>query len=753
MGRSKKRKKSKDVSSLASLSKAARRQGNRMHAGYGDVFEPRKRKKTKSARLEQVDSPAPKNMAKVEKLIGRAREQAKKARTARALGFIVDALAIIDAPSESLNAELPKVLNWAPQHNLTNNQVKALVKGQGWREIPIIRIVAAYILALSGRSNIVTQFIESRDDWADDEQALVAALSGKGEIDDPFEVLPWGALARVFATDKDQELDRQYTTALVNCRSSKLGLNAEQRRAFLASVAKHALQSPLWIRLPALIWLHGELDDDDPLVSFLEDTINEQFEVLGNIEPQDAISIIFLCNVSDDSHWHPALLRCKALCWDAAGYGFGAIPAYIQVADLVSSGNEELKLKYLRRAATIAGTVNDWESEKGVLERIVASGQASDEEKTRLSSGGGGNAGAAQGQSLDQRVKKLEARVKEYDAVSEKVALAAALIERSKTRKSIGDLLKALNHTAAALEQDGNDGTIYNLIEKNFDLSDSGTSSAHKRFLAALEAAAESNAWAASVRAAIAKQRDRNGDEAKTWLQKGLGTCESLEQYQGLFKSAHQCGHSSIAEEALVKVNESLEGEDQAQAQLAYLAWKIRADYEFQGEDHPLFQNVSETLGAKAYEGLGAAYLDRLGPSGSRSARAMFDKAHELDPDNERLALDYLLASARPATPVEDYESIVAKLTQPFPELGRIAVLMKQTVYESNHLPQAQREQMALNVRRELMSQHFRIYTAMARQESQVAAPEATEDKNENADDAETTKNTDAPNEEGNKDE
>ncbi|MDF1660342.1 MAG: hypothetical protein P1V97_01120, partial [Planctomycetota bacterium] len=725
MGRSKKRKKTQDTS-LASLSKAARRQGNRMHAGYGDAFDSRKRKKPKAEKLEEPESQEPKHIAKVEKLVGRAREQAKKARTARALGFLVDALSIIDAPSESLSSELPKLLNWAPQHSLTNNQVKALVKGQGWREIPIIRIVTAYVLALSGRSHIVTQFVESRSDWTKDEEALVAALGGKGEVEDPFEVLPWGALARVFATDQEQELDRQFTTALVNCRSSRLGLTGEERSAFLASLAKHALQSPLWIRLPALIWLHGEFEDDHKLLGFLEETINEQFAVLANIDPQDAISIIFLCNVTPDSHWHPALIRCKALCWDAAGYGFGAIPAYLQLADLIANDNDDLKLKYLRRAREIAGTVNDWDSEKGILEKIVATGAATDDENVRLRTGKPNNQ-AAQGQSLDQRVQKLEARVKEYDAVTEKVALAAALLERSKNRKSMGDLLKALNHTADALEQDASDVTIYNLIEKNFDLSDSGTSSAHKRFLAALEASAETNAWAASIRAAVAKQRDRDGDEAKKWLQKGLEHCETLEQYQGLFKSAHQCGHTPIAEEALVQVNSNLEGEPQAQAQLAYLSWKIRSDYEFQGEDDPLFKNVSDTLGAKAYEGLGAAYLDRLGPSGSRSARAMFDKAHELDPENERLALDYLLASARPATPVEDYQAIATKLTASFPEIGRIAVLMKQTVYESNHLEQSEREQMALNVRRELMSQHFRIYTAMSRQESVVKEPETDE--------------------------
>lgn len=731
MGRSKKRKKTQDTS-LASLSKAARRQGNRMHAGYGDVFDKPKRKKTKAEKLEEPESQAPKHIAKVEKLVGRAREQAKKARTARALGFLVDALSIIDAPSDSLSSELPKLLNWAPQHSLTNNQVKALVKGQGWREIPVVRVVTAYLLALSGRSHIVTQFVESRDDWTEDEQSLVMALGGQGDVEDPFEVLPWGALARIFATDQDQELDRQFTTALVNCRSSRLGLSVEERAAFLASLAKHALHSPLWIRLPALIWLHGEFDDDDSLLGYLEDTINEQFGVLANIDPQDAISIIFLCNVTPDSHWHPALIRCKALCWDAAGYGFGAIPAYLQLADHIANDNDELKLKYLRRARVIAGTVNDWDSEKGILEKIVATGAATDDEKARLSSGTPSQQ-TNQGQSLDQRVQKLEARVKEYDAVTEKVALAAALLERSKNRKSIGDLLKALNHTAAALEQDASDVTIYNLIEKNFDLSDSGTSSAHKRFLAALEAAAETNAWAASIRAAIAKQRDRDGEEAKTWLQKGLERCETLEHYQGLFKSAHQCGHTPIAEEALVQVNSNLEGEPKAQAQLAYLSWKIRSDYEFQGEDDPLFANVSESLGAKAYEGLGAAYLDRLGPSGSRSARAMFDKAHELDPDNERLALDYLLASARPATPVDEYQQIATKLTERFPEISRISALMKQTVYESNHLEQSQREQMALNVRRELMSQHFRIYTAMSRQEAAKAAESSPDTEEESA--------------------
>lgn len=734
MGRSKKRKKKTQDTSLASLSKAARRQGNRMHAGYGDVFDNRKRKKAKVEKdEEELEPQGPKHTAKVEKLVGRAREQAKKARTARALGFLVDALAIIDAPSESLSAELPKLLNWAPQHNLTNNQVKALVKGQGWREIPIVRVATAYLLALSGRSHIVTQFVESRSDWTKDEEALVAALSGQGSVEEPFEVLPWGALARIFATDQEQELDRQFTTSLVNCRSSRLGLSTEERSAFLLSLAKHALQSPLWIRLPALIWLHGEFEDDHPLLGSLEDTLNEQFSVLANIDPQDAISIIFLCNVTPDSHWHPALVRCKALCWDAAGYGFGAIPAYLNLAELIDNDNDELKLKYLRRARVIAGTVNDWESEKGILEKIVATGTATDDEKSRLSTGTPGGQ-AAQGQSLDQRVKKLEARVKEYDAVTEKVALAAALIERSKNRKSIGDLLKALNHAAAALEQDASDPTIYNLIEKNFDLSDSGTSSAHKRFIAALEAASESNAWAAAIRAAVAKQRERDGDEAKKWLQIGLARCETLEHYQGLFKSAHQCGHGSIAEEALVQVNEKLEGEEQAQAQLAYLSWKIRSNYEFQGEDDPLFTNVSETLGAKAYEGLGAAYLDRLGPSGSRSARAMFDTAHELDPENERLALDYLLASARPATPVEDFQAIATKLTGSFPELSRISGLMKQTVYESNHLEQSEREAMALNVRRELMSQHFRIYTAISRQESMVKEVESSEVEPESAD-------------------
>jgi hypothetical protein len=724
MGRSKKSKKiKKTMGEFSSLNKAARNRQDRLHAGYGDAFNPNKKTKAKRASVEVAEEPqAPKSIAKVAKAIARAKEQMHKGKHARALGFLVEALSLIEVENADLQALLPNILSLAPQHNLSNNHVKALVKGHGWHKIPVLRLVAAHLLNLSGRSHIVEQFVEGRTDWTREEVPLIPALKGAAKVTEPFEVAPWGALAHVLSAVKAPELDRQFTSKLASCRPARLGLNPEERRILLLEATRRALAAPLWIRLPSLIWVHEELDNADLLRDELTATIKEQIVFLSEIDPQEAISIIFLCTVTKDSEWHSELTLRKALCWDAAGYGFGAVPAYAELAEIIGESDPDAQLRHLRRARKLTETLNDFERGQDMLRRIVALPGATNQERHDLAAGVGQNPSSA-GYSEDQRVKKLEARVDEYsEKVTEKVDLAGALIERSKARKSVSDLLRALETVASALEQDPNEITTYNLIEKNFDLDDPGTSNSHQHFLEALTQAATQSSCAAALRATIAKKRDHDKDEALTWLQKALGSAVQIEHFKAILRAAQLCDQDSIANDCLVKISATLEGTELAEARLAFVSYKIRADFEYLGEQDELFEEIEAELGPKAYEGLAAAYLDRLGPGGSRQAREMFDKAHELDPDNERLALDYLMASARPATAIELYDEVVEKIAGKFSSLQRIALLMRQTVYMSNHLSKEQREEMALNVRRELMSQHFRIYSELARIESEKKA-------------------------------
>lgn len=706
MGRSKKSKKAQ-----GKMGKAAQRRGAKLLHGYGEaVLFGTKKPKKKAVVNEDVTETRSSSAGKVSKLVAKAQSRQSKGQDERAFGFLVDALAIVDATHEELQQQFNLLIEWASRFNLSNNQVKALGRADGWKTLPKLRVLVCFLLAVSGRPAAAEQLLNNADPALEyDERRLLSSLCHERLPEQYENVYPWGLLLQLWKQVDGDESNFQKHPSIFSqlslCRLGRLGLSTEQQRILVLKAAQQACQLPFASRLPILLWVWHELDDQDSLKPSLLAAIKEQLANFSEMEPNAAAWILNDMKSIDQPDLAADIEHRLGLAYAAADNVPMAVDSALALASLLKPGQAEpcSRLDCLRWGFELCEAYSIADKGREIVHLIGKEDAASEAEKLRAKRGWS---------PVDRQVmhtRRMEASIAENPENTElRLNFLRFLLNPGNEAKSTGNTLKALDLVADLIEQSPELDELYGILEKQIDLSRNTQATSFKRLMSAAKANMAKDGRLRDFVARYTFTLTRDIDELRAILDHPVEPATEA-AFQSRIRAAVEIGHMDLAEKTLSQSKDVLGDEEYDKARLEFLCQKARRDMNFDLASDPWFDELIEARGNVVRPQLAMALKSRIDPESHERGVQLFIEAHEAEPDNQTLALDVLMGVADRYVGEETYDEVATKLCERFPALASFASKFRAFSFESYRLSQEEQEAMLQSVRDELFMVRFQM--------------------------------------------
>lgn len=747
MGRAKKSK-GGSKKSVPGLPKAMARQGGRLYAGYGDAaLKGRKTVKKKGPNKADRQAKAAEEKAaaaaahdqKIKAILARADKRREKGQEDRAFGHWVEALGAVERPVSDLESRLGLIIDSAARHPLTNAQVKILTKGRAWRKVKGVRLVNAYLLALSGRGQAAE--LERNPGLADPENALLDALAAEEAPDDLSEAGPWGLIYDLIENEGALiKAADSLAAELTLLRLSRLGISPEARRGVVLDAVARAGGLPLIPRLELLLWARSELGAEDALIEGIDAVVEAQLPALAQIDfgVDGGAALAGLAEAARGTPFAAEFAEQKARADEITDRARPAVLGYREAArrleEETPEAREERRLGLLRRAFDIAAATGALKDEdlRDLAAAIARLPGASADERARRSP----SWKPASLRDPSQRLKNLEAYVKAHPkALNERLALAESLLERSDKSKSLGDKLAAYRWLAEAIALEPKEDKPYTLLESKVPLYELKDTAGHRALRQALDAAAELDGRAAALRAAIAHRADKDEKGGRALFQKGIEVSATAEEWSSLIRLTHILREHDLADAALERARETSEGTT-ADLVLDSLVWRTRMDPEFKGEDSPSYPGLVEEIKGRAPLALAQSYIRRYPQPDYVRGVAMFRAAVEAEPERLELGVEVLTGAADPRLGLPAYRELSDAVSARHPQLAAVSEKIQALFFgEEGELSPDERAQVEMELRRELLG--IRLASLQAEKEREEQAKQTDEGAESEAEGAE----------------